>query len=304
MLGEQIPNTLPYTEYMEYFSPEFTLQISPFTAFDNLNTREYLSSISSRILQNLKYAHGTPQISMSNPPPVALEPIDPEEDNPELRMTRMQRDKHTVRDDEFFDTDDGDRAVKDPTAPRRVLITPEELGAGSALTAPATAVAKPADAQADASASASSKASAPEEKPSAAAAAAAAATTTTTTTTKATSAESAETETDKKAATAKNADPDNIVADEEETTVNRPATKRTRKGESDAASALTSTDTAEEPVTKTEDVVEEEETLQSGSVGPADPEPTISQPILRLAINTEGIKTEPPPPSKEPPKTE
>jgi len=138
MLGEQIPNELPYTEYMEYFSPEFTLQISPFTTFDNLNTTEYLNSVRSRILQNLKDAHGTPQISMSNPPPTVPETVDPEEDNAELRMTRMEMDKHRVRDDEFFDTDDVDRAVRDPTSSsgHRVLLTAEELGAGPVPPAP------------------------------------------------------------------------------------------------------------------------------------------------------------------------
>jgi len=138
MLGEQIPNELPYTEYMEYFSPEFTLQISPFTTFDNLNTREYLDSVKTRILQNLRDAHGTPQISMSNPPPPPLDPVDPEEDNAELRMTRMEMDKRRVRDDEFFDTDDVDRAVRDPTSSvhHRVLLTREELGAGPVPVAP------------------------------------------------------------------------------------------------------------------------------------------------------------------------
>ena len=135
MLGEQIPNELPYTEYMEYFSPEFTLQISPAPTLDNLNTPEYLNDVRSRILQNLKYARGTPQLSMHAPPPAAA-PAAPEPDDddaaadPDRRSSQAALDRRVLRDDEFMD-DDEDKFGIAHHLPRRVLLTVAELAAAT-----------------------------------------------------------------------------------------------------------------------------------------------------------------------------
>ena len=125
MLGETLPDDLPYTEYLEYFSPDFHLQVQPTPGLVDMNTPEYLNTARARILDNLRYAEGTPQISMPRQrPPRGVAGADEEgvgvggeeeeeeeydvemEENPELRMSQMQRDRHVERDDEFMDGDD------------------------------------------------------------------------------------------------------------------------------------------------------------------------------------------------------
>jgi len=292
MLGEQIPNELPYTEYMEYFSPEFTLQISPYTAFDNLNTREYLNGVTSRILQNLKDAHGTPQISMSNPPPVVPETIDPDEDNAELRMTRLEMDKHRVRDDEFFDTDDVDRAVRDPTSSsrHRVLLTPQELGAGPVPATPVPdlpklVVAVPQDETKSNSAAPAVESTATAVQPAAQGAVAS---------------EQPKVKINTQSIAAAADSKQQTTATKEGSATAKPET--TADGGEDSDSAMPTGPAAkrihlEIPTEKKESVKNDantettvEETLQSGSVPvPAEPLPP-SQSILRLTVNPEAIK--------------
>lgn len=44
LVDEQISNDLPYTEYFEYFAPDFTLHPEIVTRY-NANTRQYLEVI-------------------------------------------------------------------------------------------------------------------------------------------------------------------------------------------------------------------------------------------------------------------
>ena len=102
LLGETVSNRLPYTEYLEYFSPDFLLQVEQSPTLINNNSPQYLNEMRSRILEYIKMARGTPQISM--PPPPNYQKYDAEaEENPEIHMSQMQRDRLVERDDEFFD---------------------------------------------------------------------------------------------------------------------------------------------------------------------------------------------------------
>ena len=129
MLGEKLPDDLPYTEYLEYFTPDFHLQIQPTPGVVDFNTPEYLNTMRARILDNLRYAEGTPQISM-NPQGHGEgkddEDVDLEaEENPEIRMSQKQRDRRVARDDEFCDDDagEGDRGVPHRKKAKTIVVS-------------------------------------------------------------------------------------------------------------------------------------------------------------------------------------
>lgn len=129
MLGEKLPDDLPYTEYLEYFTPNFHLQIQPNPCIVDLNSPEHLNTLRARILDNLRYAEGTPQISM-HPQKRDDEEEDADidieaEENPEIRMSQKQRDMRVARDDEFYDDDDdeNDRGVPHRKKARTVIVS-------------------------------------------------------------------------------------------------------------------------------------------------------------------------------------
>jgi len=45
LLDENISNELPLTDYLEYFSPDFTLHPEVVTKTDNANSKQYLELI-------------------------------------------------------------------------------------------------------------------------------------------------------------------------------------------------------------------------------------------------------------------
>lgn len=103
LLGEKVSNQLPYTEYLEYFSPDFLLQVEKSPTLSNSNSPQYLNEMRSRILEYIKKAEGTPQITMPKPQEVVKMYDVEAEENPEIHMSALQRDKHVERDDEFFE---------------------------------------------------------------------------------------------------------------------------------------------------------------------------------------------------------
>ena len=145
-VGTPISNNLPYTDDLEYFSPDFYLQIAPSAVLDNQNTQEYVDKIRSTLIQNIRHAAGTPQLSMHKPVPHSpatlarlgiAGKVDVEaEENPELHSSQMQRDKRVVREDEFMD-DEEDKFTLSHHLPHRVLLTVDELAKATDSSLPA-----------------------------------------------------------------------------------------------------------------------------------------------------------------------
>ena len=133
-LGVRIPNELPYTDDLEYFSPDFFLQIAPSPTLDNHNTPDYLDRTRATLLQNIRLARGTPQLSMHAPPPAAPAAPEPDDDDdaadPDRRSSQAALDRRVLRDDEFMD-DDEDKFGIAHHLPRRVLLTVAELAAAT-----------------------------------------------------------------------------------------------------------------------------------------------------------------------------
>jgi len=105
LLNEDIPDDLPYNDYIEYYGPDFRLHI-PSTNMENANSREYLEKFKNKILENIRQI-GRPNAGTSEIPPDAyLSEEDEEFDDPDNRRNLRQLDKRITRDNEISDSEE------------------------------------------------------------------------------------------------------------------------------------------------------------------------------------------------------
>jgi histone deacetylase 1/2 len=128
LVGQEMGVTLPFTDYYEYYSPDFELDVKP-SNMDNANSPEYLQKISAQILENLKRTTTfAPSVQTQEVPrePIGMpfqnpdgepETLDEQEDrlddeeadaeeSKDRRYNQRLWDKKTERDDEFEESDD------------------------------------------------------------------------------------------------------------------------------------------------------------------------------------------------------
>ena len=138
LVGVEMGNELPFTDYYEYYAPDFELNVRP-SNMDNANSPEYLEKIKQQVLENLKRTQAAPSVQMQDVPrePMGMdETLDEEEArlddeeadveaNKDRRYTQRLWDKHTERDDELSESEDEDGLAdslgvkKQPSHPRR-----------------------------------------------------------------------------------------------------------------------------------------------------------------------------------------
>ncbi|CAL8099905.1 unnamed protein product [Orchesella dallaii] len=111
LVDEPISNELPYTEYFEYFAPDFTLhpEMVP-TRQDNANPKHYLELIVKHVCENLKLLQHAPSVQIQDIPPDALSLENIDEYNPDDRISQADEDKRIDAANEFYD---GDNDVDD-----------------------------------------------------------------------------------------------------------------------------------------------------------------------------------------------
>ncbi|VVD02802.1 histone deacetylase 3-like [Leptidea sinapis] len=106
LIDEEISNELPYTEYVEFFAPDF--QLHPDVAGSpNANTKQYLETITKFVYDNLKMCQNSPAVQMTHVPADFL-PEDArvkEEPDPDVRISQEEADKMVVAKNEFYDDD-------------------------------------------------------------------------------------------------------------------------------------------------------------------------------------------------------
>ncbi|KAG8627666.1 hypothetical protein KVT40_005149 [Elsinoe batatas] len=153
LVGQEIGPNLPYTEYYDYYGPDFELDVRP-SNMDNANSPEYLEKIKTQVFENLRMTAAAPSVQMTDVPraPIFTEanPNDPEnagdvedlderearlddedeDQNGDSRYSERRWDKKVTRDDELDESDDEEGATKngissrngDPSRPKRVGI--------------------------------------------------------------------------------------------------------------------------------------------------------------------------------------
>ncbi|XP_012214985.1 histone deacetylase 3 [Linepithema humile] len=104
LVDEHISNELPYTDYLEYFAPDFSLHPEVVTRQDNANSKQYLESITRHVYDNLKMIQHSPSVQMQDVPCDALPPEEerqPEPD-PDSRQNTQDTDKIVEPANEYY----------------------------------------------------------------------------------------------------------------------------------------------------------------------------------------------------------
>lgn len=137
LVGVEMGSELPFTDYYEYYAPDFELDVRP-SNMDNANSPEYLEKIKQQVLENLKRTQAVPSVQMQDVPrqPMGMDEtldeeearLDDEEADQEAskdrRYTQRLWDKRVERDDELSESEDeemGDSVgvKRQPSRPRR-----------------------------------------------------------------------------------------------------------------------------------------------------------------------------------------
>lgn len=117
LVGEKLDEDLPFNDYIQYFGPEYKMDVPP-TSMDNLNTREYLDGLRTKIIDNLRQLPSAPGVQMQETPRTTLNPADVEVSDDEdsdldERISQRLRDAHVQHwDDELS----GDEEAEDESA--------------------------------------------------------------------------------------------------------------------------------------------------------------------------------------------
>ncbi|XP_058563281.1 histone deacetylase 3-like [Neofelis nebulosa] len=104
LVEEAISEELPYSEYFEYFAPDFTLHPDVSTRIENQNSSQYLDQICQTIFENLKMLNHAPSVQIHDVPADLLtydrtDEADAEERGPEENYSRPEAPN------EFYDGD-------------------------------------------------------------------------------------------------------------------------------------------------------------------------------------------------------
>ncbi|KAF5104805.1 hypothetical protein DV451_000396 [Geotrichum candidum] len=101
-LESRLPAAIPF---VKYFSPDYSLYPNLSGKIDNKNTRKYLESIKTQIMEQLRFLNGAPSVQMQDVPP-DLQGFDPDMD---AAMLDEKADATTDSRDIELDRKDGAR---------------------------------------------------------------------------------------------------------------------------------------------------------------------------------------------------
>lgn len=111
-LGVEVANELPYNDYFEYFGPDFKLHVSP-SNMTNLNTTDYLEKVKNRLFENLRMLPHAPGVQVHAIPEdgISMEVDEAEidndaDENKDVRMTKSEKDKRIMADNDYSDSED------------------------------------------------------------------------------------------------------------------------------------------------------------------------------------------------------
>lgn len=104
-VGETLPEELPYNDYMQYYGPDFKLDV-PRNNMENLNSRQYLDKMLARVIENLRNVAHAPSVQMHQVPNDLYSDNDEEDDDKDVRESQKEKDRRIVPDNELFESDD------------------------------------------------------------------------------------------------------------------------------------------------------------------------------------------------------
>ncbi|CAI5962175.1 unnamed protein product [Closterium sp. NIES-64] len=89
-VGLELEDRMPFNDYYEYFGPDYTLHITP-SNMENQNSRAYLDSVRTRLLENLSKLQHAPSVPFHTRAPDTQLP-DEEEEEPDIRPEDREAD--------------------------------------------------------------------------------------------------------------------------------------------------------------------------------------------------------------------
>lgn len=111
LAGKELDDNLPFNDYIQYFGPEYKLEVPP-TSMENKNSRDYLANIMSSIADHLRTLPFAPSVQLQDTPAQSLNIgslglSDDEDSDLDERITQRMRDHHIERQhDELSDDED------------------------------------------------------------------------------------------------------------------------------------------------------------------------------------------------------
>lgn len=102
-LDTELADELPHNDYLEYYGPEYKLQITP-SNMKNLNTRAELEDVRNRLLESLRSINSAPSVARHNTP---RDESDDEDDDEEARKIR-EEDRRVEHSAEYYEDDASD----------------------------------------------------------------------------------------------------------------------------------------------------------------------------------------------------
>lgn len=112
LVGEKLDEDLPFNDYIQYFGPEYKLEVPP-TSMENLNSREYLDNLRTKVIDNLRQLPSAPGVQMQETPRTTLNPADVEVSDDEdsdldERISQRLRDSHVQHWDDELSGDEAE----------------------------------------------------------------------------------------------------------------------------------------------------------------------------------------------------
>uniref|UniRef100_UPI00358F3471 histone deacetylase 3 isoform X3 n=1 Tax=Myxine glutinosa TaxID=7769 RepID=UPI00358F3471 len=105
VVDEQISDELPYNEYLEYFSPDFSLHPDISTRIENQNSKQYLEQIRQTVFENLKMLNHAPSVQIHDVPSDLLSYERRDEGNPDAKPGTDDFISKVEPSNEFYDGD-------------------------------------------------------------------------------------------------------------------------------------------------------------------------------------------------------
>lgn len=119
LVGQEIPDELPFNDYFEYYGPDYRLHITP-SNMENLNDRRYLDFLREKLVMQLKKCEAAPGVQINTGgtsreiPRDAIADIDPYEGkNPDVRVKDGETDKRQAKGEYFSSEKDVDKGEDD-----------------------------------------------------------------------------------------------------------------------------------------------------------------------------------------------
>ncbi|EMR63332.1 hypothetical protein MGN70_006646 [Eutypa lata] len=117
LVNAEMPRTLPFNEYYEYYGPDYTLDVRS-SNMENANSPEYLEKIKIQLIENLRRTAHAPSVQMQDVPRHSMGAVSDEEDaelddldedeNKDVRMTQRQWEQRIEPENEYEESDNED----------------------------------------------------------------------------------------------------------------------------------------------------------------------------------------------------